>query len=216
MELTNFYRQIIGIEQPWQISEVKIDTLDKSVHLNLSHAPSSQFPCKHCKKLCNLYDHSKERTWRHLDTCDHYTYLHASLPRVQCAEHGVCTIEPSWSRANSRFTLQFESFIIDTLQSTPVRCRSAMQLRLSEEQLKRIQRQAVERGLSNRKSLKQDALYTVRHVCIDEKSLFREHHYVSILRLYNLSIILRDVFQFVFHTPHDGESIMTDEFSLPS
>ncbi len=77
--------------------------------------------------------------------------------------------------------MQFESFIIDTLQSTQVRSRSALQLCVSEEQLKRIQIQAVERGLSNRKEFKQTTFHTVRHVCIDEKSLFTGHHYVSIL-----------------------------------
>jgi len=181
MEITNFYRRILGIELPWQISNAKIDSSDKSVNLTLSHEKGSKFPCKHCQKLCSIHDHGKLRTWRHLDTCDHYTYLHASVPRVNCSEHGICTIEPSWSRANSGFTLQFESFIIDTLQSTQVRSRTALQLRVSEEQLKRIQKQAVQRGLSERKRFKNNPFCIVRHVCIDEKSLFTGHHYVSIL-----------------------------------
>lgn len=181
MEITNFYEQILGLEAPWQITEAKIDSSDKSVHIMLSHEKGKQFTCKHCNTSCSVHDHNKERIWRHLDTCDHYTYLHASLPRVKCPEHGVCTIEPSWSRSNSRFTLQFESFLIDTLQSCQVRSRSAIQLRVSEEQLKRVQLQAVERGLSHRKSNKGHSFYMVRHVCIDEKSLFTGHHYVSIL-----------------------------------
>lgn len=181
MEITNFYAQILGLKLPWEIADAKIDDSDKSVHLTLYHRAGSQFPCKHCKNLCSVHDHGKLRTWRHLDTCDHYTYLHAYLPRVKCLEHGVCTIEPSWSRSSSRFTLQFESFIIDTLQSTQVRSRSALQLRVSEDQLKRIQNQAVKRGLSNRKKFKTSTSYIVRHVCIDEKSLFKGHHYVSIL-----------------------------------
>ena len=78
----------------------------------LPHASGNKFPCKHYKRLCSVHDHGKLRSWRHLDTCDHYTYLHACLPCVKCSEHGICTIEPSWSRAGSRFTLQFESFII--------------------------------------------------------------------------------------------------------
>jgi len=178
MELTDFYGQILGISFPWQITEAKIDKSDKSVHLTLSHAPSSHFPCRHCTELCSVHDHGKVRTWRHLDTCDHYTYLHAALPRTKCSECGVCTIEPDWSRKGSRFTLQFESFAIDTLQTTQVRSRSALQLRVSEEQLKRIQSQAVERAIQGRKIA---SSYLVRHVCIDEKSLFRGHHYVTIL-----------------------------------
>ena len=181
MEITNFYEQIIGIEEPWQIKDVRLESSDKSVHVTLSHKAGSKFPCKHCEKQCSVYDHGKLRTWRHLDTCDHYTYLHTCVPRVKCIEHGICTIEPSWSRANSRFTLQFESFIIDTLHSTQVRSRSALQLRVTEEQLKRIQTQAVQRGMSNRKMHKNNPFHIVRHVCIDEKSLFTGHHYVSIL-----------------------------------
>jgi len=181
MELTNFYGQILGLELPWQITEAKINSKDRSVHLTLSHPSGSKFPCKHCQEPCSVHDHGKERTWRHLDTCDHYTYLHASLPRVKCADHGVVTIEPSWSRANSRFTLQFESFLIDTLQCTQVRSRSALQLRVTEEQLKRVQKQAVERGMSARKGTKDAPFYIVWHICIDEKSLFVGHHYVTIL-----------------------------------
>lgn len=31
-----------------------------------------------------LYDHAEERAWRHLDTCQFVTYLHARPPRVAC------------------------------------------------------------------------------------------------------------------------------------
>lgn len=182
MQITNFYEQILGITQPWFITDAKIDETDKSVHVNLSHNGGEKFPCKHCQTLCSVYDHSDIRTWRHLDTCDHYTYLHAELPRVNCPQHGVCVIEPEWSRANSRFTLQFESFMIDTLQLTQVRRRAAIQLRVSEEQLKRVQKQAVARGLAYRRQNKIEGRpYIVCHLCIDEKSLFTGHHYVSII-----------------------------------
>lgn len=181
MEVTNFYAKILGIELPWQIADVKIEPTDKSVHITLSHPTGSKFACKYCGKLCSVYDHNRLRTWRHLDTCDHYTYLNAALPRVNCADHGVHVIEPSWSRANSRFTLQFEAFMIDTLLVTQVRSRAALQLRVSEEQLKRIQTQAVQRGLAHRKSNSNGAFCMVRHICIDEKSLFKGHHYVSII-----------------------------------
>lgn len=182
MQITNFYEQILGITKPWFITDAKIDETDKSVHVNLSHNGGEKFPCKHCQTLCPVYDHSDVRTWRHLDTCDHYTYLHAELPRVDCPQHGICVIQPDWSRANSRFTLQFESFMIDTLRLTQVRRCAAIQLRVSEEQLKRVQQQAVARGLAHRQQNKVDGRpYIVRHLCIDEKSLFTGHHYVSII-----------------------------------
>ena len=36
-----------------------------------------------------LYDHNSERSWRHLDTCQYRTILHAEVPRANCPEHGV-------------------------------------------------------------------------------------------------------------------------------
>lgn len=182
MEINNFYEQILGITKPWFIIDAKIDEKDKSVHVNLSHNTGEKFPCKHCQMLCPVYDHSSSRTWRHLDTCNYSTYLHTQLPRVDCPEHSVSVIEPDWSRENSRFTLQFESLVIDTLQLMQVRSRAAVLLRVSEEQLKRVQKQAVARGLALRQQNKVEGRpYIVRHLCIDEKSLFTGHHYVSII-----------------------------------
>ena len=64
------------------------------------------------------------------------------------------------------------------LQQNQVQSRSAIQLRISVAQLNYIQSQAVQRGLKRRKRNRQ---YTVVHLCIDEKSLHKGHHYVSIL-----------------------------------
>ena len=36
-----------------------------------------------------LYDHQPERRWRHLDTCQYQTILHAEPPRSNCGEHGA-------------------------------------------------------------------------------------------------------------------------------
>jgi len=35
------------------------------------------------------FDRAEEGTWRHLDTCQFETHLHAEIPRVQCPTHGV-------------------------------------------------------------------------------------------------------------------------------
>jgi len=43
------------------------------------------------------------------------TYLHCSLPRVGCAEHGVKTIKAPWAEKNSRLTLMLEAFAIRVL-----------------------------------------------------------------------------------------------------
>lgn len=178
MNLEQFYEQILGLKAPWIIDNIEVAEKDKSVHLYLTHPNNSKFPCPKCKNSCSIYDHNKARKWRHLDTCDHYTYLHASLPRVDCLDCGVHTISPDWSDGQSRFTLQFESYIIDVLEQNQVISKSALLLRLAEHQVRYVRDKAVRRGLSRRK---QNSFYQVFHLCIDEKSLFKGHHYVTIL-----------------------------------
>jgi transposase len=46
-----------------------------------------------------------ERVWRHLDTCQYQTFLHARVPRVDCPTHGVRQVRVPWVEARSRVTL---------------------------------------------------------------------------------------------------------------
>jgi len=177
MDLSTFYSQILGLKLPWFVSKTEVDAKDKSIHLYLEHSERIKFPCPKCNCSSSVHDHNEERIWRHLDTCDHSTYLHASLPRVKCLSCGVHTISADWSDGKSRFTLQFESYIIDILEQTQVVSRSALILNLSSDKVRYVRDKAVARGLSKRKELK---VYKVAHLCIDEKSLFKGHHYVTV------------------------------------
>ena len=178
MELAEFYAQLLGILPPWEVESVRLEESNKSIHVFLHHPAAALFTCKVCQTACPVYDHAKVRTWRHLDTCTHFTYVHAALPRTSCKTCGVHTISPSWSRENSHFTLDFECFIIDTLQAMQVRSRAAKSLRLPEGQVRRIQKQAVQRGLAHRKA---EGYQAPKQLGIDEKSLLRGQHYVNIL-----------------------------------
>ena len=177
MNLNNFYEEILGLSPPWSIFSMQLDSKEKSVSIHLSHAEKTNFGCPICDKPCPVYDHGQARTWRHLDTCDHYTYLHASLPRVCCEDCGVHTIKPPWSDCKSRFTLQFESYIIDVLGQTQVVSCSALLLRLAPHQVQYVRDKAVTRGLSRRAEKDN---YRVAHVCIDEKSFRKGQHYVTL------------------------------------
>lgn len=177
MSIEEFYGDLLSIDLPWQVSLVEIDKPTQNVKIHLSHIEQSRFKCKSCGHLCSVYDHQPKRIWRHLDTCHYETYVIASLPRVNCS-CGIRTIEPSWSREQSRFTLLFESHAIDVLQQTQVVSRSALLLKITESQLRTIRDTAVKRGLNRRMA---NTHYVVAHLCIDEKSLHQGHHYVSIL-----------------------------------
>src|SRR5579884_1273465 len=87
------YSQILGVKEPWRVESVELKLEQGEVHVHLAHDPERQWPCAECGKLCALYDHQPERRWRHLDTCQFQTILHATPPRSDCPEHGPRTVK---------------------------------------------------------------------------------------------------------------------------
>jgi transposase len=77
MEDRELYRRILGIESPWRVASVDLQLTPKEVHLYLAHADLPSWPCAECAAPSQLYDHQPERQWRHLDTCQYRTILHA-------------------------------------------------------------------------------------------------------------------------------------------
>ena len=82
MQVEDFYGKILGIEAPWEIADVRLDKAKSIVHVELSHEPGTRWQCPCCERSLSTYDHVEERRWRHLDTCQYETWLHARIPRV--------------------------------------------------------------------------------------------------------------------------------------
>jgi hypothetical protein len=118
MRDTELYRAILGLESPWTVARVELDVKQQRVDVYAEHGKRKTWPCPECEASCGLHDHDEERTWRHLDSCQFQTYLHASVPRVRCDEHGVRQVRVPWAEPRSRFTLLFERFAIDVLHET--------------------------------------------------------------------------------------------------
>ena len=104
MQDTKLFETILGITAPWHISRVELTTDEKRVDLWLEHE-STRWACPDCGAELVGFDHAEERTWRHLDTCQFQTHLHAEIPRVQCPTHGVKQVRVPWAEPRSRFTL---------------------------------------------------------------------------------------------------------------
>jgi len=127
-----------------------------------------------CGKPLPLYDHTEERVWRHLDSCQFMTYLHARPPRVECPEHNVHQVKLPWAEERSRFTAMFERLAIDVLQESSV--AGAMRiLRVSWDEAWGIMVRAVRRGMA----AKEDRV--VEYLGVDEKSVARGHTYFTIV-----------------------------------
>lgn len=88
MHDTALYQYLLGLQSPWTVSRVNLDIHGQRVDFWAEHPEDAAWACPHCTKTLPLYDHPEERTWRHLDSCQFQTYLHARIPRVACGEHG--------------------------------------------------------------------------------------------------------------------------------
>jgi transposase len=88
MQDHELYAAILGIQSPWRVESVELQLELGEVHVRLAHTEGEAWPCAECGSLCRLYDHQGERRWRHLDTRQYRTILHAEPPRSECPNMG--------------------------------------------------------------------------------------------------------------------------------
>lgn len=175
MHETEFYQQILGLRSPWVVADVKLDTEAGQVDIYVEHADGEKFCCPECEQKLACYDHVSERRWRHLDTMQYRTILHAKPPRVKCPEHGVKQVNLPWAEKNSRFTVFFERFAIDVLLATQTVQGAAGILRTSWDETWHIVKKAVARG----KARKTDTV--MPRIGIDEKAFRKGHNYITLI-----------------------------------
>ena len=123
MQDHELYRRILGIEAPWFVDSVELKLDEGEIHVHLLHHDMIDWPCPECGAACKIYDHQGERQWRHLDTCQYQTILHAEPPRSECREHGVKVIRLPWAEPSSRFTALFEALAIEWLKAASQKAR---------------------------------------------------------------------------------------------
>ncbi len=103
------------------------------------------------------------------------TFIHTSIPSIDCPTHGVQTIPVPWSAKHSRFTIFFERLAIDILTSFQNQTSAQKLLSLSWEEVHHIQEKAVKRGLHRRED------FPLSRLGVDEKNFKRNHSSVTLL-----------------------------------
>jgi transposase len=174
MEDTALYEYLLGLKSPWNVQTVNLSVKDQQVDVWAIHPDDVSWECPTCGKKKPLYDHSEERVWRHLDSCQFKTFLHARIPRVECPEHGVMQVRVPWAEPKSRFTLLFERLAIDVLKQCDVTGATRI-LRISWDEAWRIMKHAVKRGQA-RKEKK-----IVPVIGVDEKAIAKGHRYLTLV-----------------------------------
>ena len=171
------YTALLGLQKPWEVEKVEVKVnalpLDGEVHVWVRLPEGTRWVCPQCKAEAPIHDH-QERSWRHLDTCQFKTLVHALVPRLNCPTHGIKQLSVPWAEKGSRFTALFEVFAIEWLKLATVKA-VAKQMRITWDEVDGIQHRAVKRGLERRK------LEAPRYAGVDETSFQKRHEYVTVV-----------------------------------
>jgi transposase len=173
MRDVDVFQQALGLTPPWRVEEAEFDPEAGRLDLYLDFPPGSEFSCPACEREgCKAYD-TTEKTWRHLNFFEHRTYLHARVPRAECAECGVKLVEVPWAREGSGFTLLFEGFVLALVKAMPVAAVARL-VGEHDTRLWRILHHYVDRA-------REEADFSdVTHVGVDETSARRGHNYITL------------------------------------
>jgi len=167
------YEQILGLPEPWRVTDVQLRDDDREVIVTVGLRRPLELSCPECGESMPGYDHRRRR-WRHLDTCQYKTIIEADVPRGECSTHGVRQADVPWAEERSRFTALFEALAIDWLQETS-QSAVARRLRLTWAEVHGIMDRAVARGLARRKTEQ------IPFLGIDETSFQKRHEYVTVV-----------------------------------
>ena len=174
MRDTELYSHLLGLESPWEVDRVELSAEGGRIDVWVGHPKRTRFTCPQCGLELSVYDHADEREWRHLDSCQFLTYLHARPPRVDCPEHGVVQASLPWAEPMSRFTILFERLAVDVLSECDVSGAGRL-LRTSWDETWHLMERAVARGQSVKEAR------VPAHIGVDEKSAGRGQDYITVV-----------------------------------
>ena len=174
MKDTELYHHLLGLQDPWFVSDVQINVNGQQVDVWVQHPKGLQWACPECRTQGKLHDHADERVWRHLDSCQFRTFLHARPPRMICPEHGVRQVRLPWAERRSRFTLIFERFAIEVLVNTHIQAGRRI-LGISWDEAWHLMDRAVQRGLRSKPKR------IISQLGVDEKHAGAGQDYVTIV-----------------------------------
>jgi transposase len=117
MNSTHLFKMALGIESPWEVTDIKLEDLksSKELHINIDFKRGSRFSDE-SGELCDVHD-TVQKTWRHLNFFEHACHLHCRVPRIKTKDGKVKLVEVPWSRPGSGFTMLFEAYVMALIES---------------------------------------------------------------------------------------------------
>lgn len=175
MQDTTLFETIRGLQTPWHIARVTLDTTGERVDLWAEHDADTRWPCPEGRQELPCRDHAEERVWRQLDTCQYQTFFHARVPRVECPTHGVRPVRVPWAEARRRFTLLRERLVIDRIRQGSTRSGACRIARIRWDEGWGVMARAVARGRAR------NVAQPIPYLGVDEKAFRKGHRYHTIV-----------------------------------
>lgn len=97
------FSQAIGVQEPWEVKEVRIDIEAQRVEVEVECAKTA-WADPETKQRAHLHGY-EERRWRHLDTMQFETIIVAKVPRLKYPDGHTELLPIPWAEPHSRHTL---------------------------------------------------------------------------------------------------------------
>jgi len=172
----NFFNVLLNLEDNWVVSNVETDLNKGEVYINIE-CKLHRVEDEETGDLCQIYDHTPMRIWRHLDTMQYKTFIRCRLPRITTKSGKIKTVNPGWASRYDRHTYLFEHAVIDLLKASKNQTKTAELMRCGFNVVNRIIHQSTERGMQRRNF----SGASFDHLSIDEKSFKKGHKYITVL-----------------------------------
>jgi len=173
MRDTELFQLALGLTSPWHVVSCEFDLDKRRLDVEIDFPRGSVFACPSCgREGCSAYD-TERYEWRHLNFFQHEAYLAARVPRVNCGDCGIKTMEVPWARSGSGFTLLFEALIMMMAKAMPVKSIADI-VKEHDTRLWRVLNHYVH------ESRQESDFSAVTQVGVDETSSKRGHNYVSL------------------------------------
>jgi transposase len=174
IEIETLFTAALGLQAPWAVTKVELNTAKRRIDFDISYQ-AKRLNCPICGSLGQGIHDRTGKDWRHLDFFQFEAWLHANVPRVNCAACGKTTqVLVPWAREGSGFTLMFEALALALCKELPV-AHAADHMRVSAKRLwRRIAHYVSQARIK-------DDMSEVKLIGIDETSVKKGHQYITVV-----------------------------------
>ena len=126
MDLEKTFHGLLGLDERWEVRGIDYEESEERFVLVIAETPRlwEREVCPHatCQATgITCHDHTKTRSWRHLDVFGKRAEILCNVPRGRCPQcHKVYRVKVPWEGRAKHFTQGFEGFALALMREMPV------------------------------------------------------------------------------------------------